>query len=624
MNFNKTLLSAAALALLAGCAVTPQPLTQGEVRQRVLDDQFRIYSDQEHVFEPIGFHEALARALKYNLDYRLKVMESAMNMSLTELSRYDMMPSVLASAGYSTRSNDNGSTSYNVITGRDIGGDPTSSEERSRRMAGAEFSWNVLDFGVGYYRAKQQADQLLISEERRKRVMQTIVQDVRSSYWRAVGAQRLTRQTEDLIKRVGVALEKSREAERMGLLPPRDALNYQRQLLDAMGLLSTRRQELEYAKRELAALMNVTPGTDFTVAEMDEPNLMPAPFNVAELEELALNNRPELREEDYRRRVSANAARQQMMAFLPNLSLNVGPQYDSNRYLFNSSWVDSSLRASFNLMRLASMPALNKTREAQQSLDDARRMALSMAVLTQVRVSVERYRMALQELDVARDSSGVDQRLLSFSRAAQQTRTESELELLRSEVRTLNSDYQRHLAYANAQAAFGRVYNSVGLEVLPGDFAHLSVKDLAKVIENQLKQTETDTFPTMTLQGERVQPGLRLTVAVPDVAGMANPQTAVKTVVEQALKRNQFRLGTVPANLADLTVKLDLGAVEGGVRKAKATISLVSSNQQTLGSTDYLTTLPSQISERAMVAFAEAAVVANLGKINGWLNQEVR
>ncbi|MDR2187258.1 MAG: TolC family protein [Azonexus sp.] len=621
MKFNRSFIALVLAAALAGCSVIPEQVTREEVSQRVRDDQLRIYSDQEAIVAPIGFDEALARALKYNLDYRLKMMESAVSLSLAEVSRYDTLPSVLASAGYARRNNDAGSTSYDVVTGQDLwGGNPTSSQERRRRMAGIEFSWSVLDFGVGYYRARQQADQFLISEERRKRVMQTIVEDVRSAYWRAVGAQRLMPQTETLMGRARTALDRSREAERMGLLPPREALNYQRQLLDAIGLLAARRQELEYAKRELAALMNVTPGTDFTLREEAEPVLMGVPANVIELEELALYNRPELREEDYRRRITAAEARKQMLSVLPNLSLNAGAQYDSNRYLYNSNWLESTLRASFNLMRLAALPSINKSSEAQAQLDDARRMALSMAILTQVRVAIERYRLSLNELDVARESSVVDQRLLSFSRAALSSRAESDLDLVRAEVRALNSDYQRHLAYAHAQAAFGRIYNSIGLDVLPDDYERLSVAEVATLVASHLRQIENTTFPALLAPEAQALPGMRLAIVTTGGDNAPEAGQRLDAAVRQALERNQFKLDNAPDTDLTLQLALELAPATDGARKVRAVWTLLRrSDSVEVGAQDYRSTLPANVSASALAAFAEAATVAHLATFREWL-----
>ena len=179
-----------AITLFAGCAVVPEQLTDSEVRNRVNSDQALLYVEQEQVFKPISFEEAVARALKYNLDYRLKLMESALASGLANLSRYDMLPNLLANAGYASRNNDSGGNSVDIDTGQRTLTNSTS-QERNRQLASAEFSWNMLDFGVSYFRAKQQADQYLIAEERRRRVIQNILQDTRASYWRAVRLQQI-------------------------------------------------------------------------------------------------------------------------------------------------------------------------------------------------------------------------------------------------------------------------------------------------------------------------------------------------------------------------------------------------------------------------------------------------
>jgi outer membrane protein TolC len=153
-----------------------------------------------------------------------------------------MLPSVMVSAGYSNRSNFSGGESRPMFgpagsRPRDAGpanGAFSTSQERERALAAAEFGWNVLDFGVSYYRARQRADEFLISEERRRRVVQTIIHDVRSAYWRALGAQRLAGDADRVMKRAEEAISKSREAEASGAVPVNTALAYQRSLLDAV------------------------------------------------------------------------------------------------------------------------------------------------------------------------------------------------------------------------------------------------------------------------------------------------------------------------------------------------------------------------------------------------------
>jgi outer membrane protein TolC len=179
-------------------------------------------------------------------------------MDLHAVSRWDMMPRLLVGAGYVTRDNDSGGRSVNILSGVETLS-PSTSQERNRSLANVEFSWNLLDFGVSYYRAQQKADQFLMAEERQRKVVQNVLQDTRNAYWRALGAQRLIARVDDLLVRVDKALDRSRQAGKQGLLPQPVTLAYQRALLDAVTLLSQRRQELELAQAELSALLSIPP-----------------------------------------------------------------------------------------------------------------------------------------------------------------------------------------------------------------------------------------------------------------------------------------------------------------------------------------------------------------------------
>ena len=102
-----------------------------------------------------------------------------------------------------------------------------------------------------------------------------------------------------------------------------------------------------------------------------------------------------------------------------------------------------------------------------------------MAVLTQVRVGALRYQLTLQEVQFADESLRVDTNLLDYARAAKKTSLGSELEVIRAEGRYLLSRYQREAAYSNAEAAWGRLYNSVGFDVFPTAIESYDIKTLA-------------------------------------------------------------------------------------------------------------------------------------------------
>lgn len=479
---------------LVGCGnLTPMKYTDKEIQERVVEDKLQMYADQEPISGPITFHEAAARALKYNLDYKLKLMENALSKSLHDVSNYEMLPRLLAGAGYVSRNNDSGGRSIGIEDRMETLR-PSTSQERDRTLANLTFSWNVLDFGVSYYRAQQKADQVLMADERRRKVAQNVMQDVRNSYWRALGAQKLIGRVDGLLDRVKKALTHAKRIEKEGLMPQAQVLAYQRALLDAVNLLTLRRQDLELARSELSALMSVAPGVAYVLAESDEVDLPPMPSNFDELELMALEKRPEIMEEWYRKRVTENDIKAAKLLLWPNISLDVGPQYDSNKYNYNSSWVDLGARLSWNILKLAQYPALQRAHEHQNKTDDMRRMALSMAVLTQVRVGGQRYGLSLRELEFAEESLRVDKQLLNFAQAAAKSQFDSDLEVIRAEARALLAEYQRFAAYSNAQAAWGRLYNSVGLDVLPATIDSHNVKTLAQSMESTMNEWQSVVF----------------------------------------------------------------------------------------------------------------------------------
>ena len=151
----------------------------------------------------------MARGLLYNLDHRVETMQTALRMSELNLAHYQLLPNLVGSSGYASRNNDLASSSLNLITGVPNFGSSTS-QERHLRTADLAFSWNVLDFGLSYVRARQAADKALIAEEMRRKAAHRIVEDIRTAYWRAISAEHLIRRLEKLKARTADAKRHAR------------------------------------------------------------------------------------------------------------------------------------------------------------------------------------------------------------------------------------------------------------------------------------------------------------------------------------------------------------------------------------------------------------------------------
>ncbi|MFD0389831.1 TolC family protein [Tistrella bauzanensis] len=470
-----------AAALLAGCAVTPEPIAPQATEARISADLARMFSNQEPLSGRLSLHEAMARAILYNLDGRLRTMEQALSQRQLDLSRWDMLPSLAASAGFVGRDNVSASSSENVATGSQSLV-PSTSTERNRRVADLNMSWNILDFGVSYVTAQQNADRSLIAAEQRRRVVHTIIQDVRSAYWRAVAAERVLTRIDPLMARIEQALASAAEIERQQLRAPADALTYRRGLLDALRQLQAQRRELRLAKTELAALINIRPGEDFSLEAPETQGAMPpVTSDPADLERLALANRPEVRELDYQTRISQQETRKALLRLLPGIELDLGAHYDSNKYLVNNDWADYGVKLTWNLLNILRIPGAMAVAEANEDVVDARRMAISMAVLAQVHVAQTNYEEARRQYETARELSELDNRILDQARAAAGTRV-GDLQVIQTELAAVQTELRRDLAFADANNAFGRLFLSIGADPLPEGLSAPTVSTLATAI----------------------------------------------------------------------------------------------------------------------------------------------
>ncbi|MEP0520533.1 MAG: TolC family protein [Hyphomicrobiales bacterium] len=465
----------------------PDPLTNADRASRVSSDLASLYANQEPVTGAIDIYEAVARGLKYNVDKRLKEFEHSISRRSLRSATLDMLPDFVANAGYSGRNEYRASTSYNLANQNRATGASTS-EDRERNTASLGFSWNILDFGVSYYRAKQSADKVLIADERRVKVVQNIVMDIRDAYWRAVAAERVLPQVNAMINRINAATRNSDKAISSGLGQPLKELRFQRTLLQLMSDLVEVRRRLALAKAQLAALINLPPGAAYKVKGPAGHRLLVPRIraDIAELQRAALLNRPELREEDYNGRVSEVDAVIAKLNLLPGIDLNAATSFDSNSFLVDNGWSQASASISKNLMDLVRAPRAIRLAKANAELADVRRQALSMAVLAQLHLSLQRLALATDIFKVSGRTQRVNSRISDILKNQGEALAAAEIEVLEAESNRVISLVRYYAAYADVQNAYGRVLNSLGSHRFPENVKNMDVATLTKALTSKL------------------------------------------------------------------------------------------------------------------------------------------
>jgi outer membrane protein TolC len=392
-------------------------------------------------------------------------------------------------------------------------------------------TWNILDFGVSYIRARQSGDRALMADEQRRKVIHNIIQDVRTTYWRSVAAERLLGRIEPLLKSTEAALGDARTIEARAIRAPMGELQYQRNLLATLERLRALKRELVGAKTQLAALMNLKPGTEFHVvvpketAQLKIPTLAASPDDLVDA---ALYNRPELIQAAYESRISNAESRRILLEMLPGVSITGGGNYDSNKFVTNHMWATYGLNVAWNLLTVFSTPARLDLAEADQKLKEVKHAALSMAVMAQVNVANLRLQQATEEYLTARQQALVDHRIYGQQSAAVEARQIGDLPLIQAAAEDVFAALRRDTAYANLQNAFGAVMVSVGADPLPDKVADDSLAGLTGEIGATLHHWEDGSALARVLASTKTA-ALPAPVPVP-AAVPAAAQAAPSTV----------------------------------------------------------------------------------------------
>jgi len=463
------LFSSAAGVLLAACTSAPQAISESEATINAAKMRAEISAQQEPTTQSITLYEAMARALKYNLDHRVSMMELDLARADYDLSRYDLLPKVVASGGYYGRNNEPGASSLSLLSGRQSL-EPSTSTERDVFTSDLTATWNVLDFGLSKIRSEQLADESMIYEERRRKAVIQIMEDVHRSYWRAVSSERLSNRLSALEGDVRQAFDNSRALYVSRKTAPMPALSYQRELNDIQGQAQRMSRDLKMARMELAALMGVSPDQKFTLQMPTHGNHpVRITMNYDEMIDIALKQRPEVRESIYAKRIGEKEMKKAVLEALPSIEGFAGLDVNSNDFLFNSNWASYGARASWNLINVFSVGKRKRKAKARALLEEQRGLAAAMAVMTQVGVSRTRYESLMSEYVTADQGAQVQGDILGQVEALSKASSASRQTLVRERMNAIISEARRDAVHAEMKEAVAHIYTSLGYDPYGAD-----------------------------------------------------------------------------------------------------------------------------------------------------------
>ena len=441
---------------LAGCLVRPEPMS-AEDRRVSIDVSLDALRSAPRPEKALSLSEAIALAIRNNRTARVQAYQTVIERKQVDLANTAMLPDILVDAGYRYR-NPEYETYNPTFTSTSV------AEEKARQLGNLSFSWNILDFGISYLRAQQQADRALLSVERDRKVAHQIVQDTISVWYRAEISRKIQKELDPIMARVNHALEQSRKIEKGRVQEPIEALMYQREMLEVLQSFNILKKDLAGSDYALANMIGLSSEYRVTTGAADL-ELGRTKFTRPSLHRLALDQRPDIQMTLYESRMTKRDAQIAIMELIPVPSVNFGGNYDSNKYLVANDWFSVSAQIAQNISKLARLPSVTGLNAQKDELAKQQSVLVVGAALLQVDVAYAQMVEAQASLQTAKMQLEVAERIARQMRNSRAERQSGEIQLIREDLRLFLAAIRYEVALLDVKAAGARLMVSTGIDL---------------------------------------------------------------------------------------------------------------------------------------------------------------
>lgn len=458
-----------AAILTAGCTGPTVSLDSQEHARLLQQDRALPYEDgnDQETLE-LSLSQAIERGYARNLDARVAALEELSQQDSVTLAQLRALPGVEVSGGYVGRSNTSASSSESILTGQQSL-EPSTSSERDRRVAALEVNWNLLDAALALADAAKADDEAGIARERYTKVVQNVERDVYTAYWRAAAYQENHDKNRKLLAEAQSQIEKIDAAASQKLVSSDKAAESMTRLAERERNLRDMNDRMQLAEVELKSLLSIPMGTKLVLTTRrkdigaDVARLLSADVEAQEWK--ALQARPEMREEILKKNMTIRDTRREIYQTFPGLNLMFSREYDSNKYLVDPNWSNFSAKIVQTITGIITLPDRYRAAENKQAVADARRQALSSAIVAQVHMG----RMRLASMNETNTQSRLAQKAASrTSHAVAGKKTEgfaSGHDALMAQIDLQIEAMRAGMVYAELQDAYAAMKNTLGQSV---------------------------------------------------------------------------------------------------------------------------------------------------------------
>ncbi|MEC7838501.1 MAG: TolC family protein [Chlamydiota bacterium] len=452
------------IVFIAGCVKRPAYLNVNRCRNASTDKEI-LYNNIVLPNSPLTIDDIIKVGLKRNLALLVKRQECAIQKEIATSEKLTMLPELLMNGEWSERDNSPGSSSESLEPGVPPA-PPSVSSRRQTGTADITLTWNLLDFGLSYYRSRQAANSVLVQQYEYKRLQQNLVLDLVKQYWIAVAAKQGIIGSKELIAKGEERKNQLHKKVKKRVISKAQALKMADQLVQMQIDLQAYQKEYDYAISDLKQLMGLPPSINFEIEENPETKEGVDLWNLAVLEDLSLRNRPELFSYDVQEMIDIDEVRAIILEMVPGISLFGSFNYNDNPFLLKNNWLLAGARATYNLLDLPNQYYQGRSARAQKMLTKKNRLLLAMGALSQVNLAYWIFHDDQQYFSLAKEKASIKEQLLEVALRQKKNGKLDEADIIQVETNALNAHVESLRAYGDMQISLEQINNAIGIPQL--------------------------------------------------------------------------------------------------------------------------------------------------------------
>ncbi|WP_440994327.1 TolC family protein [Cysteiniphilum litorale] len=491
----KLLPIALAALVITGCSITPKAVDHETQLNNTYKGLHNAFNAQQAIDHKITLSEAIARTLKYNLDHKVQQAQLMLESGNLKAAYMEMLPALNAGVDYSFRNND---LIQNLV---DSNGTTQNGEQSftPREVINQSYGlqWSLLDLGLSYTRAQQQANRVMIAEEERRKITQQLIQEVVSAYWKAWTAQTMISEVTRFKEKAELALKRSKEAASSKANTPQIELDYQQVLIKAIRKINQLNAQIADAKATLARLMNASPDSKFELTNpgTDLAQLPDINPQFEKMDTLALIYRPELRQASYQAEIAKKGIQAAIINMLPGIDFTFGYNATNNEFMRNQYWWGGNIGASLNLIQtVLTGPYAISLANQTHSFEQLKQIATTITVLTQVRIAYTNYLLWQEDAHYAVQEAKVSMALFDHAEKLEKANQGNEQITIRRGIEAISAQFDKDVTLARAHEALSKLYQSIGLDIMPAEARNMPLAELEKKVSTVLKAQSQGEF----------------------------------------------------------------------------------------------------------------------------------